>query len=274
MSLFSAQAFCATVQTTWYLNQGLNTELDSLSFGYLAINETDTFSSKNAILRLNVGDTLSLKLHNQTGTDQSFYLNPFQGFLLASGDSIEITQAFSAEGIFLLYSDLNFPDYRNAGASAMIVVSSRLHASFYWNIQEHESTKSDSVLNGHSVNWMSYYPNAFFINGTAKPKINLDAEARVTGQVGDTIYIYIANSGMAAHSMHFHGYHAKIVYDNMNAHYVGRDKDTFPFLSQETMILELVPHQPGEYPVHDHNLVAVSGNGIYPNGMFLTMFIQ
>jgi hypothetical protein len=51
-------------------------------------------------------------------------------------------------------------------------------------------------------------------------------------------------------------------------------KDTFPIQPLETLLLQLVPHQVGEYPVHDHNLVAVSAGGIYPNGMFLTLLIQ
>ena len=51
-------------------------------------------------------------------------------------------------------------------------------------------------------------------------------------------------------------------------------KDTFPVYSMETVVLELVPDKVGEYPVHDHNLVAVSGANLYPNGMFLTLFID
>jgi len=51
-------------------------------------------------------------------------------------------------------------------------------------------------------------------------------------------------------------------------------KDTFPVYSMETVVLELVPNQVGEYPVHDHNLVAVSGASMYPNGMFLTLLID
>jgi len=42
----------------------------------------------------------------------------------------------------------------------------------------------------------------------------------------------------------------------------------------ETLVLRLVPDKEGQYPVHDHNLVAVSGNGLYPNGMFTLIEIQ
>ncbi len=76
------------------------------------------------------------------------------------------------------------------------------------------------------------------------------------------------------HSLHFHGYHLKIVFSSKTPSNVGRLKDTFPVHSMESIILELIPDQVGEYPVHDHNLVAVSGGNIYPNGMFLTLLIQ
>jgi hypothetical protein len=42
----------------------------------------------------------------------------------------------------------------------------------------------------------------------------------------------------------------------------------------QALLLEMVPDKPGRYAVHDHNLVAVSGGGIHPNGMFLIMEIQ
>ena len=120
----------------------------------------------------------------------------------------------------------------------------------------------------------NYYPDYFTVNGKSNPDINNDADARVIGGVGDTIRIYIANTGQSIHSMHFHGYHLRILYSSENVTHVDRSKDTFPIKSMETLVLELVPDKVGEYPVHDHNLVAVTGGGIYPNGMFLTMLIQ
>jgi hypothetical protein len=41
----------------------------------------------------------------------------------------------------------------------------------------------------------------------------------------------------------------------------------------EGSVFRLIPDQPGEFPVHDHNLVATTGGNIYPLGMFLTMMI-
>ena len=84
----------------------------------------------------------------------------------------------------------------------------------------------------------------------------------------------MANTGQSIHSMHFHGYHATILYSSKNQTHVGRSKDTFPIHSMQTLVLQIVPDKPGTYPVHDHNLVAVTGNNVYPNGMFTTLLIN
>ncbi|MFT5183641.1 MAG: hypothetical protein ACI84C_000767, partial [Flavobacteriales bacterium] len=72
----------------------------------------------------------------------------------------------------------------------------------------------------------------------------------------------------------YHGYHAEIIESTKFPSHVGRNKDTFAIYSMEIVVVELVPFQTGEYPVHDHNLVAVSGGNVYPNGMFLTIRIE
>jgi hypothetical protein len=42
----------------------------------------------------------------------------------------------------------------------------------------------------------------------------------------------------------------------------------------ESLVLELVPDKPGMFPVHDHNLMAVTGNRVYNNGMMIMMTIN
>ena len=40
------------------------------------------------------------------------------------------------------------------------------------------------------------------------------------------------------------------------------------------MTVRLVPHQPGDFPVHNHNLVATLFNNGYPRGMVTMLMIQ
>ena len=155
----------------------------------------------------------------------------------------------------------------------MIAVKDHQYDSFFWNIKEHKDTWNNIITSGGTVNWTNYYPNYFTINGNSAPNINSDNDAHVVGSVGDTLMIYVANTGQSIHPLHFHGYHIEIVYSSKFPEHVGRSKDSEGIYSFEGSVFRLVPDQPGEYPVHDHNLVATTGGNLYPLGMFLTMII-
>jgi FtsP/CotA-like multicopper oxidase with cupredoxin domain len=93
-------------------------------------------------------------------------------------------------------------------------------------------------------------------------------------QVGDTIYIVVLNSGKMLHTLHFHGYHVEIVNASINSRYNGWIKDSFGILTGEILMLKLIPNKPGLYPVHEHNLINVTTNGVYPGGMLNLIDIQ
>jgi len=168
---------------------------------------------------------------------------------------------------------LDYPKNTYLGLSGMIVVKDKIEKSFYWNIKEFDSKWNEQLIKGQSVNWTNYSPNYFTINGRSNPKIDLDPKARITGEVGDTLILYITNTGQSIHSLHLHGYHATILFSSKSPMHQGREKDTHPVFPMESIVLQIVPDKPGIYPVHDHNLVAASANNFYPNGMFTTMKI-
>ena len=224
---------------------------------------------------MNIGDSLHLKVINNDTITHGFDIKWTTGLsnTIASGDSIEITFSSQNIGSYIYYDPLNYPNNAYVGLSGIIAVGSNSN-SYFWNIKDHQLTWNDSIANGNNVNWSNYYPDYFTINGQSNPNINLDTTARVTGFVGDTILIYMANTGQAEHSIHFHGYHCNILFSSYKPSHVGRSKDTFPVKIMESYVLMLIPDKPGEYPVHDHNLLSVTGGGLYPFGMFLTLLIQ
>jgi FtsP/CotA-like multicopper oxidase with cupredoxin domain len=112
------------------------------------------------------------------------------------------------------------------------------------------------------------------VNGRSYPNVESDSTSKIMGMVGDTIQIQVANTGQAVHSIHFHGYHFRVLYSSKSAVHHDWIKDTMPMHPMHTMILELVPDKPGMYPVHDHNLISVTGGGIYPYGLMLMIDIQ
>lgn len=280
-TLFLSVAFgslkAATVQKTLYLNAGMFTTENLSTFPALAFNSSSVFSQRPEVIRLLPWDILELKVIN---TDTLLHGFEVQGITstnltMSPGDSASLSITFPNFGLFLFFDNQNFPAYRYLGASGMILVDP-MPASphFFWNVSEQQETWNLAIGAGQSVNWSQYKPTWYVLNGRGKPGILLDSTAMVTGNVGDTILISIANTGLSLHSIHFHGYHCKILYASEDASFIGREKDTFPFESMQTMILQLVPDKPGKYPVHDHNLIAVTGGNTYSNGIFLFLDIQ
>ncbi len=262
------------VQSRLFINRGQIEAIDSTQFAYLAFNNSSVFHRNNSLIRLQKGDSLIVKVINNDTVNHTFSC---QGQLpitnaLNPGDSATYRFYFNNAGLFI-YSVSN-PLMRYLGLGGMISVETKSHAHFFWNIKEHNKAWNDTIAKGYAVNWANYYPDFFLINGNSNPKINQDPVARVTAQVGDTIYICISNTGRSIHSLHLHGYHGTITYSSKFPSHQGREKDTFPLYPMESLIIRLIPDKPGKYPVHDHNLVAVTGGNYYPNGMFLTLLVQ
>jgi FtsP/CotA-like multicopper oxidase with cupredoxin domain len=230
----------------------------------------------SAVIELKKGDSLHLLIINNDSIEHQFYIDSLMetSLQVGVGDTLEFDQVFLSEGVYIYYDSVNFPTRTYLGLAGVIIVKSNSNKSYYWNIREYQSSFYDSLSMGIDIDWFEYDPEYFTINGNSFPAINNDQEARIEGKVGDSIYLYISNVGNSIHSLHFHGYHATIIHSTKSKNHIGRSKDTFPIYPMEQLVLMIVPDKPGEYPVHDHNLVAVSGNGSYSNGMFTTILIE
>jgi FtsP/CotA-like multicopper oxidase with cupredoxin domain len=263
------------VSQTLYINAGYLQTVDTLFLPQLAFNETSQFSSRNVVIRTAPGDTVFFKVINKDSVAHGLAIQGLGTLIgsVAPGDSATATAVFPQAGVFMYYDPTDLPKNVYLGLAGMISVEANTHAHFFWNLHEHQPDINDSLVLGKTIDWSTYYPRYFTINGLSNPFISQDASARIEGQVGDTLVIQIAHTGRSVHSIHFHGYHATIVSSSKFPNHAGRSKDSVPIYPMETMTLRIVPDKPGEFPVHDHNLVAVSGGNYYPNGMFMTMLI-
>jgi len=267
--------FANNITKTIYINAGQNTCVDGKQMAYKAFNSTVIFEERNVQISMQVTDTLLLQVINNDTTEHGFDVKWTVGLrdTVQAGDTLDVVFSSTDQGIFIYYDHLNYPNNAYMGLAGIIAVGTNSN-TYFWNIKDHDLAWNDSIGAGGVVDWLNYYPDYFTINGLSNPNINSDTTARVEGVVGDTILIYMANTGQAEHSIHFHGYHCEILSSSMSVGHVGRLKDTFPIKRMEGYVLQLVPHQIGEYPVHDHNLLSITGGGLYPFGMFLTILIQ
>lgn len=263
----------ATINKTLYINKGAFRTVSNVTFPYYAFNSSIQYKSQNEIIKLTTNDVLILKVINTDSDEHGFNVKnyPIGNKIINSNDSIIDTLQFTKEGIFIYYDSYNYPKYRYMGEAGMITVfNSTTDKKFYWNLKEHQSSYNKTLSENKPVEWSIYTPDYFTINGFSFPDVLSDSVSWVNGKIGDTIHIFIANTGQSAHSIHFHGFHGKTIFST-KANQLNWEKDTFPIGSMEAIIVELVPDKRGFYSVHDHNLMALTAGGIYQPGMLTLM---
>ncbi len=268
-------SYAVVKQKTLYINRGEFTTVKKTTFPSLAYNTTPVFNSTNTVVSIADGDSLEITVVNRDTTAHGFYVKGRGGFSILAGDSLTRIYYFEKRGTYIYYDSTDYPSNRYLGLGGMICVESKQPVKkYYWNIKEHSTTFSTILSSGNEVDWRFYEPDYFTINGKSFPDLQSDSSATIVGQVSDTIYIYLANTGQSSHSIHFHGFHCTAIQSSTTRIQVGTSKDTFPMSPMDALLLVLIPDKVGRYSVHDHNLVAVSGGGTHPNGMFTIMTIQ
>lgn len=266
----------ATIHQTLYINRGEFTTVTQATFPYFAFNSNKLYKSQNEVIQLTTTDVLILKVINNDSVLHGFNIKRYANAnkLINPKDSIIDTLQFTSQGIFIYYDSYLYPKYRYMGEAGMITVfNSVTDKKFYWNLKEHQSTYNTALNENKKVDWSNYTPDYFTINGYSYPTVLNDSLSWVHGNIGDTIHVFIANTGQSAHSIHFHGFHGRAVFSSISSE-TNWVKDTFPIKSMEAIIVELIPDKTGFYSVHDHNLLAITAGGIYQTGMLTLMNFQ
>lgn len=271
--------FCHLTQSvhanelTIYLNKGevlLQDELISVA----AFNTTDVVNSKNTIIPLEIGEELVLTVVNTDTLEHTLTIDEYletDNILPAQGEAT-FTLSFENAGTFRYYSDRSYG--KLIGASGMIHVGLSDLSVFSWNLFDLNKTHTFELANANATSMPeAYQPELFLINGLFFPETLDDADALVNVELNESAYISVVNSGYMDHVMHFHGFHVEIISSQMHPERVGWSKDTVPVKSGDAMTFRLVANIEGVYPVHDHNLIAVTNTGFYPGGMITQIHV-
>lgn len=275
--LTSSVSFGAIVKDTIHINKeafqigGIN----GYTFHACVFNETSSFERTNKIIEINEGDILQLHVINHDTLEHTFTIDNLveNNNLILAGQTKDFTLTFTDIGPYRYYSDVYYG--KRLGASSIIMYGYDNYSKYYWNMFEQSDTLSEEIalLQTNSIP-SDYEPDIFTINMKVHPDTGNDPLAKVIQNVGDSIYISVMNSGAMLHTLHFHGYHVTIVNASQNSLYNGWSKDSFGILEDEIVFLLLVPDQAGTYPVHEHNLISITTNGVYPGGMLNLIEIQ
>lgn len=273
-ALGSLQA--ATIPIRLYLNSGQFLAVDSTTFPAYAFNPTPQYHRHNTDLHVQPGDSIALTLINTDNITHGFAIKGTPiNLSVPALDSIATTFPAPAAGLYIYHDPTAAPTYSYLGAAGILLVRTpQGDADYFWNFHDFQPAWNTALTSGQSVNWNQFRPTFYTVNGLSYPDLLTDSTIVINRNVGDTIRIHVANTGLSTHSLHFHGYHVRILTHSQSTRYINWSKDTMPIESMHTMTLELVPDKPGLYPVHDHNQLAVTGGMIYPNGLMLMLDIQ
>ncbi len=270
-------SFSATINVRLILQNGTRTLVDGTQILAKTFSTSSFFSENSEIFVWNQGDDVNLKVVNLDTIPHNFSIEGYTDYgLISPGDSILQNIQLTNTGVFRYFDNTNAPYNQYIGLSGIIHIKQTNDTAtyFYWDLREVDSVwNAEIILNSSQPTLTNYEPDYFTVNGKSHPNVNNDPIARPIGNVGQNFKIIIVNNGLSIHSMHFHGYHLTIIQDSKKTINIGRSKDTFPIYPNEHLILSCTPDKPGEYPVHDHNLAAVSSGQVYATGMFLTLNI-
>lgn len=243
----------------------------------LRLNDSADWSDQNAILEREAGMASNLVIVNADSTSHEWasLIGEIEGITIEPGDTAVVDLPALSMGTYRL--GLIDGEGGGLGAQSMLQVGLESDADlalFHWNLCDWETNQMASWSNGTEPDPnAAYVPNYFSINEQTYPTTLEDPNALVSVALGDTCWIAVANHGQMDHVLHFHGFHVEVLTSNLQPTRIGWSKDTVPIKKGEGMTLQLVANQAGTYPVHDHNLIAVTNAGFYPGGMLTQIIV-
>jgi len=274
-------ARAATVTTHLYVRAGTFETVDLLSIPALCYTQSPVGPATLTLpaLAVNVGDTLSVMLHNQDVAPHGFEVVGIGGATstVAAGAVATFEFVFPSAGTWLYRDPVAYPLNVGLGLSGAIEVvdpAATYANEFLWLLDEHCPDWMTAHAAGQVVDTSTYHPTHFTINGVSGGDIGTNARAHIVGRVGQRLLIRVVNGGLRLHSLHFHGYHVQVIARNGASLPAPIAKDTIAVPVGKTADFVLVPHQPGVFPIHDHVVLSVSASGVYPLGMIVFTDIQ
>jgi hypothetical protein len=243
----------------------------------LRLNASADWTNQNAILEREAGMSSSLVIVNADSTSHEWALlfGDAESITIEPGDTAVVELPALSMGTYRL--GLIDGEGGGLGAQSMLKVGLPPDADlavFHWNLCDWETDQMASWSSGTEPDPnAAYVPNYFSINEQTYPSTLEDPNALISIALSDTCWIAVANHGQMDHVLHFHGFHVEVLTSNLQPSRIGWSKDTVPIKKGEGMTLQLVANQVGTYPVHDHNLIAVTNAGFYPGGMLTQIIV-
>lgn len=260
-------SFC---QDTLWVNSGQwYQSADTMTV--LRLNTSSEFDTTSVALSASENLPSEFIIINSDVVEHEFSIEGLNDFFvtLPVNEPTEVNLPALSMGTYRFYSNTLRGAYM--GLSGVLKVGLDAPIQYHWNLADWMPSRVDSVATFAPIDFDGgYVPKYFSINSKTYPNTNQDPFGNIELSLGDTCTISIVNGGFMDHVLHFHGFHVLWLSSTVQTSRIGWTKDTVPIHRGEGLTLQLVAEQLGVYPVHNHNLIAVTNAGFYPGGM-LTM---
>ncbi len=230
------------------------------------------------------GDTVNINLTNNLNHTINFTI---PGFInspasIAAGASTTINFTAPAAGTYLFKDDYSSgvsTEEKEAAlglSGPMIVMPSNGAQQLYPGattfdrqyilvLTDFDDRLNNATASAQVYDMVQFEPNYFFANGLSYPNTSSDPETKVLMSLNEEVAIRFVNAGLLAHSMHFHGYHVRVISHDRILETQVIDKDTVLVRPGECVDVMLTVNQTGIFPLHTHYIPAVTANGVYVN---------
>jgi len=258
--------------------------------------DTETSSTENKIIPgttiyAEEGKTVTVSVKNNLNTihDFNFVTLPTDEITSSTNKPIEVSETITftitpkKSGIYLYEDSLNNGVNRSLGLFGVMIVRPAtelgnlvwpggpgFNKEVLWVISDMDYPNWNQVAinNGaDKVDTTKYKANYFLMNGmNGFQAMSDDLNTNITGNVGETILVRIANAGQYSQSLHFHGSHFQVISRNGNRLNEFVYQDTINMKPKETAMVLYTIDQVGHYPMHVHTAQLETGKGVYLNG--------
>lgn len=233
-------------------------------------NATPVATDRPVHLHISVGDSLILRIFNNLQIAVDFAIDGQNQVSIPANSSRVLRMKFDDEGhhYYGLGGALSA-----LSSGAMLIVGQKRAIAYYLKLSECDPNLNEQLLSSGPKE--AYYPTKFMVNDRQFDHKMHDHMSSVNASVGDSVQLFMYNaSDFMHHAPHFHGFHVLIVRSAKIPFYEGMSKDSFGMPPKSVYELLLVPDKPGEYPIHNHNLITVTTDANYPGGMMAHMMIS
>jgi len=262
------------LEQTLYINKAEIT-VGTADVSFCSFNETEELTAYNKVINLPFGEQLELIVHNTDSLPHTFTIDGIieTENVIDGGLSATFTLDFPSEGTYRYYSDVSYG--KSIGANGIVLVGFDASPNYYWNLFDLNKDLTDQLANTSVPSIVPpYQPELFLINGAHFPNTLDDPSALIEMELNDEVIISVINGGNMDHVLHFHGFHVLILEASVQSIRTNWIKDSVVMKKGEALTLKLIGNQVGVYPVHDHNLIAVTNTGFYPGGMLTQIIVS